>query len=110
MGVTDGEQIWLHDRLLQVERRCALTHEQVHLERGTQCVDGKEEQRVRRITAERLIALDDLIPAAQWSADVAEMADTLWVTEDVLRDRIAGLSPVERGLVACAVRQAWHQA
>lgn len=107
-AVTDGTTVWMHNRLLQVERRCAITHEQAHIDRGTKCVDDAEEQRVRRLTAEQLIDTRDLVEAAKWSHNAAEMADELWVTVEVLHDRIRHLSPAERAMIACAVRNAWH--
>lgn len=109
LAVTDGDTIWLHDRLLQVERRCALAHELVHVERGTDCVDDMEETRVRRITAQRLIDTGDLINALKWGHDMGEVADELWVTPEVLHDRIKALSPVERAMIDYAVQSAWHQ-
>ena len=108
-AVTDGTTVWMHDRLLQTERRCAIAHELVHIERGTRCVDDAEEQRVRRITAQRLIDTADLVRAVQWANTVEEAADELWVTPAVLTDRLTGLSPVERSMIDTAVRTAWHQ-
>ena len=108
-AVTDGTTVWMHDRLLQTERRCAIAHELVHIERGTRCVDDAEEQRVRNITARRLIDTGDLVRAVQWANTVEEAADELWVTPAVLIDRLTGLSPVERAMIDTAVRTAWHQ-
>lgn len=108
-AVTDGTTVWMHDRLLQTERRCAIAHELTHIERGTRCVDDAEEQRVRRITAQRLIDTADLIEACKWANSVEEAADELWVTPAVLIDRLTGLSPVERAMIDTAVRTAWHQ-
>ena len=108
-AVTDGTTVWMHDRLLQTERRCAIAHELVHIERGTRCVDDAEEQRVRRITAQRLIDTAELVRAVQWADTVEEAADELWVTPAVLADRLTGLSPVERAMIDTAVRTAWHQ-
>lgn len=108
-AVTDGATIWLHDRLLQVERRCALAHELVHVERGTHCVDDTEETRVRRITANRLIDTGDLIDTLKWAHTVEEAADELWVTPEVLADRLHALSPVEKAMINHAVQTAWHQ-
>lgn len=81
-AVTDGATIWLHDRLLKVERRCALAHELVHIERGTHCVDDAEEQMVRRITAQRLINTGNLIDTLKRAHTVEEATDELWVTPE----------------------------
>ena len=108
-AVTDGTTVWMHDRLLQTERRCAIAHELVHIERGTRCVDDAEEHRVRNITARQLIDAADLVRAVQWANTVEEAAEELWVTPAVLIDRLTGLSPVERAMIDTAVRTAWHQ-
>lgn len=108
-AVTDGTTVWMHDRLLQTERRCAIAHELVHIERGTQCVDDAEERRVRTITAQRLVTVSALVEALRWSSSIDEAADELWVTPEVLRDRLADLSTVERAQVDQAISSAWHQ-
>lgn len=100
-GATDGAtSIWLERRLLQVERRCTLTHELVHVDLGHDCAqDEKSEAKVRRITANRLIDWDALVDAFRWAHNAAEAADELWVTLDVLEDRLRFLSPIERALL-----------
>lgn len=108
VGASDGTRhIWLAKGLLQVERRCALAHEMVHLEHGHDgCQDDKTEALVRKQTAERLIDTARLIDAAKWALSQEEMADTLWVTPEVLRDRIRYLSPIERSLIDTAIWKA----
>lgn len=56
-ALTDGvSQIWLDRRLFQVERRCSLTHELIHIERGhTSRQSAAIEEAVRAETARRLI-------------------------------------------------------
>lgn len=104
-GRTNGEHIWLDKRLLQVERRCAVTHEMVHVALGhTDCQPEASEARVRRITAEKLITTWQLADAVSWAMSTAEMADELWVTPDVLRDWLAMMSPGERALIVEALR------
>ena len=106
-AVTDGRDIWMSSKLLQVERRCTLTHELVHMDLGhADCQDEAVEARVRRVTARRLLSAHQLVPVAQWTQSVEEAADELWVTPEVLRDFMASLSPVERLMVECAVRRA----
>jgi len=102
LGRTDGRRrIWLDKRLQQAERRCALTHELVHLERGhTSCQGPRAEQRVREETARRLISFDDLVEAYRWTQHSAELADELWVTVDVVQDRLAALNDGERRQLA----------
>lgn len=95
-AATDGRVIWMHDKLLQVERRCALVHELVHIERGDTCTQSEAVERaVRGEAARRLIPFEDLVDAARWSRDHFEVADDLWVTPTVLADRIGTLTPDE---------------
>ncbi|WDF32213.1 ImmA/IrrE family metallo-endopeptidase [Arthrobacter agilis] len=96
---TNGVDRILMDKwLLQVERRCALAHELQHIRmghRGHQC--PRVELVVRVIVARRLISLEDLIAARQWSGnDLWEMAEELWVTPEVLWDRLNHLDGKER--------------
>jgi hypothetical protein len=106
-AVTDGHAtICMDPRLLQVERRCSLTHELVHIERGhTGPCNPKIERQVRRETARRLVTITDLIDALKWSRSVPELADELWVTVGVLMDRIDSLSAHERQLFEQVIRQ-----
>ena len=102
LGRTDGRRrIWLDKRLQQVERRCALTHELVHLERGhTSCQGPRAERQVREETARRLVGFDELLEAYRWTQHPSELADELWVTVDVVHDRLAALSDEERARLA----------
>lgn len=105
-AATNGEDIiWMSTRLLQVQRRCSLQHELTHLDFGHDgCQSEKDEQRVRKLTAQALIRRDDLIAALQWAMSLEEAADELWVTPEVLRDRIHFMHPSERLLIAAAVQ------
>lgn len=107
-GATQGNTIWLEKRLLQAERRCTIQHEQIHLERGDTCNDPKSEALVRQATAKRLINLHDLVEAAKWAVVPEEIADELWVTLEVLEDRVKGMTVSERVLVNAAIARAWH--
>lgn len=94
---TDGRRrIWMDPRMSQVQRRCAAAHEAIHIER--QHVGGctpQEEAEVRAETARRLITMPDLLSAYRWADNLIEVADELWVTIDVLRDRVENLTPDE---------------
>lgn len=104
LGATNGRDIWMDRRQLQVERRCTLTHELVHLDLGhEECQDVKTEAMVRRITARRLITLDQLVEVARWALSLEEAADAMWVTPEVLADFIHSLAPAERAIVLSAV-------
>lgn len=96
-AVTNGHNIiWIAKNLLQVERRCALQHELVHIELGHTChQDNRIESQVRRITARRLIPTRMLFGAWKAALSVEEWADALWVTPPVLEDRLDGLTADE---------------
>lgn len=96
-GTNGRDVVWIDPRLLQVERRCVLTHELVHLEHGHDgCQPPAIEHAVRARAARLLITHEQLAEALPWSAVLEELADDLWVTPMVLTDRLAGLTPAER--------------
>lgn len=96
-GCTDGRTIWIDDRLCQVQRRVVVCHETIHIERGIIPADALEERRVDLLTAERMIAIDDLVDALRWhrhpTADA--LADALWVEPTTVRTRVDHLSGIE---------------
>lgn len=121
-GVTDlpegaGEAWWLPEvpgivmrrGLTQVERRCALAHELVHVDREdrprhTVGPDGprlarRQEMAADDIAAARLIPLDRLADALQWSFSPDEVAEELGVTPKMARIRILGLSADEKAWI-----------
>lgn len=99
---TNGvDLIWMDQDLLQVERRCTLTHELIHIEQGhTRCQTPKVERRVRAETARRLITMDALCSSMRWALSFEELADELWVTPRVLSDRVLNFTPEEVRIVA----------
>jgi len=98
---TDGLTcIRLDSRLLQVERRIAIDHELAHIELGHTCgADTAQEVAACKLSARRLIGVRDLAEAMRWTTDVSEVADILWVTEDVVITRMQHLHPAERHLL-----------
>ena len=102
MGYVDlrAHAVVIDRTLLQVERRCTIAHELVHIERGPVPADPwlglREERAVEREAAKRLIGLDALADALAWSAWPDEVADELWVDVQTLNARVAGLSRSER--------------
>ncbi|ULN73534.1 hypothetical protein KZ782_10395 [Mycolicibacterium smegmatis] len=99
MGLQRGARIWLCRTLTQAERRCTLTHELVHRERGPVPADSaaaaREEQIVDEIAARRLITFGQLVDGLRWSRQPRELAEHLWVDEPTLNTRMATLDPVE---------------
>lgn len=101
LAKTNGvDLIWMDSRLLQVERRCALTHELIHIEAGHNRVqDAKTEAWVADETARRLITIHELAKQMAWACSFDELADELWVTGQVLADRVSRLTPGEWAIV-----------
>ncbi len=99
MGLQQGATIWLCRTLTQAERRCTLTHELVHRERGPVPADpaaaAAEERAVDRIAARRLITLPSLLDGLRWTQRLPELAEHLWVDEPTLRTRLDTLDPIE---------------
>lgn len=91
-GVTDGvRRIWLDSRLTQVERRCTLAHELVHIKAGhTGCQPTAVEARVEAAAARYLLpdaaAIGDALVWARGRLPVA--ADELWVDVPTLTTRL----------------------
>lgn len=93
----ESASISLRRGLTQVERRCTLTHELRHLERGPAVVgyDHQEELAVREESARRLISFPALVEAMLWARDEYELAEELWVDVGTARDRLAFLDDLE---------------
>lgn len=89
----------------QRERRCTLTHELVHVERGPVPCDlhlaMREEDAVDRIASQRLIELDRLIDVLAWNRYRVddETAEELWVDLPTLLTRVRHLTDDERVLI-----------
>lgn len=102
IAATNGNNaIWLDKDLLQVEKRCAVQHEQAHIDLGhTSCAVHREEEAAKRLTAQKLVTWDALVDAFRWAHTAEEAADELWVIPEVLEDRLRFLHPNERALLA----------
>ncbi|QEU11286.1 ImmA/IrrE family metallo-endopeptidase [Dermabacter vaginalis] len=103
-GETNGRDlIRLDERLLQVERRCTLAHELVHVEAGEgRACSASREREVNRIAAARLVPFEALVKASRWAHDPAELAEELWVTRSMLEARCETLTAAELFAVAGA--------
>lgn len=99
MGLQLGRRIWLARGLTQAERRCTLTHELVHRERGPVPHDpaaaAREERQVDQIAARRLITTEALVDGLRWTRQPDELAEHLWVDRSTLNVRMASLDPLE---------------
>lgn len=112
-GKTDGTDVWVSTRLLQVERRCVAAHEQEHLRRGhSSCQRGTEEDRVRFAAAKWLLPDPHKVAdAIVWSGNDVELAaDHLWVDVPTMRARLDSryMHPAERKLIQTKVSEEHH--
>lgn len=110
-GLQAGKRIWLCRKLDQVRRRCTLTHEIVHLERGPvpeePVARAREELAVSIEASRRLIPLPDLIDALKWTRDPVELADCLWVDHPTLKIRMNCLDPIETAELEFHLEDRW---
>jgi Zn-dependent peptidase ImmA (M78 family) len=107
MGLWDERTrtVWLDAGLSTAERRCTLIHELIHAERGDvpcdhPALERRQERRVEREAARRLVSIDALIEAVRWSRDPHEVAAALEVDLEILGARIEALTQAERVLLA----------
>lgn len=111
MGMQQGASIWLCRSLTQVERRCTLTHELVHRERGPvprgHAAAEREERIVNEITARRLIPVASLIDGLRWTRDPHQLAEHLWVDVPTLQTRIDRLDPIEVAQLEHELEDGW---
>lgn len=101
LGATDGRRVWIATGLTVRERRCTLAHELAHIDLDlVSDVTWAAEQRVRDVTARRLLPdIDAVASALAGGVDMATASDELWVTEDVLTDRLTTLADAERAML-----------
>lgn len=112
-GLFTPHGIYLDCRLTQAGRRCTLTHEIIHLERGPvprhSHFSKLEEHTVEVLAARRLIELPHLLNGLLWTQHPHELADELWVDIDTLTTRLQHLTPEERSHIETELtqRQPW---
>lgn len=97
---TDGVNIYVDDRLNPIQLKCAILHEEIHLEQGhsTHQVEAVE-MGVRFETARRL--LPDFTGQCHKDKTIREAANNLGVTRQVLMDRAMMLSDAEAKAARC---------
>ena len=101
---TDGVDIWVDDRLNEVQERCAVEHEMEHIRRGHSTLQPEAvEMSVRYAVAKKLLPAT----AAKCNPELkslAAVAKDLGVTRQVLMDRAATLTDnqaLAAGCLAC---------
>jgi hypothetical protein len=103
------------------QRRCTLTHELVHLERGVRDCGpwtGREERHVHEEVARRLVTTAQLVRAIRdiggiqgGAADVLRLAHALDVDRETMRVRLALVTSAERARIrALGLREVWSVA
>lgn len=83
----------------QAERRSTLRHELEHHFRGVRGLDDfleREEAACELAAARYLIDIRKLGEAMAWARCLEELADELWVDEDLVQVRLEHLHPAER--------------
>ncbi|WP_338020921.1 hypothetical protein [Rhodococcus sp. YH1] len=113
-GLMTAHGIYLDCRLNQTGRRCTLTHEIIHLERGPvphhPYFAAIEEHIVEVLSARRLITLPHLLDALAWTQHPFELAEELWTDVDTVTTRVQHLTREERAHInrELARRQPWN--
>ena len=99
---TDGKDIWIDDRLNEVQERCAIEHELIHIERGHVSAQTEAvEMAVRFETAKRLLPLEVIVGVCKKGKSLAGIARELQVTRQVLMDRAATLTDDQAQAAGC---------
>ena len=99
-GYTDGERIFVDDRLTAAQLLCTLVHEGIHIERGhtTRQLEAVE-MSVRYETARRLLPVERI--GSCKGSKLSEVAKGLGVTKRVLMDRAACATDEEADAAGC---------
>jgi hypothetical protein len=103
------------------QRRCTLTHELVHLERGVRDCGpwtDREERHVHAEVARRLVTPGQLVHAIRdvggiqgGPADIFRLAQALDVDRETMRVRLSMVTPAERARIrALRLREVWSVA
>lgn len=99
---TDGVDIWLDDRLNEVQERCAIEHELEHVARGHSTIQTEAvEMSVRFAVAKRLLPLESIVGVCKNGKSLAGIARELQVTRQVLMDRAATLTDEQARIAGC---------
>ncbi|QFG13471.1 metallo-protease [Gordonia phage Powerball] len=108
-GCLRGNDVTINTADGQAQRRSTITHELVHDERRVFPTDrvlrAREELRVERIAARRLIALERLVDALVWTRRTEEVAEELWVDVPMLVALVQSLTDRERDWIDAELRE-----
>ena len=99
---TDGVDIYVDDRLNDIEVRCHVEHELVHIEWGHSTLQSEAvEMAVRYETAKRLLPLEKVVGVCKEGKSFGAVARELGVTKQVLMDRAATLTDEQARVAGC---------
>lgn len=99
---TDGVDIYVDDRLNDIEVRCHVEHELVHIEWGHSTLQSEAvEMAVRYETAKRLLPLEKVVGVCKEGRSLGAVARELGVTKQVLMDRAATLTDEQAMIAGC---------
>ncbi|MFE8884938.1 ImmA/IrrE family metallo-endopeptidase [Pseudarthrobacter enclensis] len=99
-AMTDGVNIYVDDRLNAIQLKCAVLHEDIHIEHGHKTHQTEAvEMMVRYETARRL--LPDMSNGCN-GGSIKEAAISLGVTRQVLMDRAATLTDEQAHVAGCS--------
>jgi hypothetical protein len=99
---TDGVDIYVDYRLDEIQTRCAVEHELVHIEYGHSTLQSEAvEMAVRYETAKRLLPLDKIVGVCKNGKNLGTIARELGVTKQVLMDRAATLTDDQAKIAGC---------
>lgn len=108
-GCLRGDRVAINTADDQAQRRCTLAHELVHDERrifpADRVLRAREELRVERIAARRLIALEQLVDVLCWTRRTEEVAEELWVDVPMLVALAQSLTDRERDWIDGQLRE-----
>ena len=102
--IAAGLHPWMH--------RAVMLHESIHAHDGPvpRFLEMREERRVHRETAQRMIPLGELVHVLQTTPDARVAAAMLEVPVALVWARLQGLHPSERHAVRRAIENAAHAA
>lgn len=100
LGQTDGQSIYVDDRLSAAQMFVTVQHEMVHVEMGHRTHQPEDiEADVRYETARRCLPVEAMVGAC--NGDTEATARNLGVTKKVLIDRATTLTDAEAVRVGC---------
>jgi len=99
-AATDGEFIYVDDRLNAIQLKCAVLHEEIHIELGHSTHQTEAVEMMVRYEAARRL-LPDMSQGCS-GGSIKDAAVSLGVTRQVLMDRAATLTDAQAESAGCS--------